>query len=75
MDILYIMEHSGTSSIWLVADLDKWLGFSELKEKGARNNVLAPFYRQGILRCTPSRRCKFYPFKSNLHTLRPCVAA
>jgi hypothetical protein len=43
MDILYIMEQCGTSSIWLVVDLDKWLGFSKLKEKRARNSVQAPF--------------------------------
>ncbi len=27
MGILYAMEQPGTSSIWLVDDLDKWLGF------------------------------------------------
>jgi hypothetical protein len=26
MDILYFVEQMSTSSIWLVANLDKWLG-------------------------------------------------
>ncbi len=32
MGILYAMEQAGTSSIWLVDDLDKWLGFFGKRE-------------------------------------------